>query len=102
MPRKVRPKTPVIGDMQYSLGEFLKSELSQRNMRYGEFAKKFARFGRMETEASIRNKLARGKFSAVFLLLSLQILRRDRIDLRSIMEAGKRAAGTGRENASKT
>jgi hypothetical protein len=74
MPRKIIPNGPGGGDIQSALCQFLRRELETRGIRRRDFAKKFWRFGRRETDASIRNKLARGTFSAVFFLQSLELL----------------------------
>lgn len=52
----------------------LKSELKRRNLTYVQLAEKLAEIGVRETEPNIRNKLARGKFSAVFLLQCLEAI----------------------------
>jgi microsomal dipeptidase-like Zn-dependent dipeptidase len=50
----------------------LKSELKRRNVTYGQLVEKLAAVGVSETEPTIRNKLARGKFTAVFMIQSLE------------------------------
>jgi Domain of unknown function (DUF6471) len=50
----------------------LKSELKKRNVTYAQLVGKLADIGVHETEPNIRNKLARGKFTAVFLLQCLE------------------------------
>ena len=46
----------------------LKAEMKRRGVTYGQLVDKLAAIGVKETEPNIRNKLARGKFTAVFLL----------------------------------
>lgn len=46
----------------------LKAELKRRNVTYAGLVDKLAAIGVAETEPNIRNKLARGKFTAVFLV----------------------------------
>ena len=46
----------------------LKAELKRRGVSYKELADKLAALGVQETEPNIRNKLARGKFTAVFMV----------------------------------
>ncbi|MBB4096973.1 DUF6471 domain-containing protein [Sphingomonas kyeonggiensis] len=46
----------------------LKSELVRRNVTYADLAEKLAAIGVKENEPNIRNKISRGKFTAVFLL----------------------------------
>lgn len=50
----------------------LKAELKRRNVTYAELAERLAALGVKESEPNIRNKLARGKFTAVFLLQCLE------------------------------
>ncbi|MGW8134563.1 DUF6471 domain-containing protein [Sphingomonas zeae] len=44
----------------------LKAELKRRNISYADLASRLAVIGVSESEPSIRNKIARGKFTAVF------------------------------------
>jgi len=46
----------------------LKAELKRRGVGYKELADRLAAIGVTENEPNIRNKLARGKFTAVFLV----------------------------------
>ncbi|TXM70945.1 hypothetical protein FV218_15805 [Methylobacterium sp. WL69] len=46
----------------------LKSELKRKGVTYAQLVERLADVGVKETEPNIRNKLARGKFTAVFLL----------------------------------
>lgn len=52
----------------------LKAELKRRNVTYAQLVDKLAEIGVSETEPNIRNKLARGKFTAVFLLQCLEAI----------------------------
>jgi hypothetical protein len=52
----------------------LKAELKRRNMTYAQLVEKLAGVGVVETEPNIRNKLARGKFTAVFLIQCLEAI----------------------------
>lgn len=49
----------------------LKAELKRRNVTYAELVGKLADIGVMDTEPNIRNKISRGKFTAVFLVQCL-------------------------------
>lgn len=49
----------------------LKAELKRKNVSYGELVEKLAAIGVTDSEPNIRNKLSRGKFTAVFLLQCL-------------------------------
>ena len=50
----------------------LKAELKRRNVSYGQFVEKLAAVGVKGTEPNIRNKLGRGKFTAVFFVQCLK------------------------------
>lgn len=52
----------------------LKSELKKRNVTYAQLVDKLAAIGVKESEPNIRNKLARGKFTAVFLIQCLSAI----------------------------
>jgi hypothetical protein len=46
----------------------LKAELKRKGVTYAQLVDKLAAVGVKETEPNIRNKLARGKFTAVFMI----------------------------------
>lgn len=52
----------------------LKAELKRKGVTYGQLVDKLAVVGVKETEPNIRNKLARGKFTAVFFLQCLEAI----------------------------
>jgi hypothetical protein len=52
----------------------LKSELKRRNVSYAQLVEKLAAVGVVDSEPNIRNKLARGKFTAVFLVQCLDAI----------------------------
>ena len=52
----------------------LKAELKRKGVTYAQLVDKLAAVGVKETEPNIRNKLARGKFTAVFLLQCLDAI----------------------------
>ena len=49
----------------------LKAELKRRNVTYAQLVERLAAVGVVDSEPNIRNKLARGKFTAVFLIQCL-------------------------------
>lgn len=49
----------------------LKAELKRRNVSYQQLVEKLAAVGVVDSEPNIRNKLSRGKFTAVFLIQCL-------------------------------
>ena len=53
----------------------LKGELKRRNVSYAQLVEKLAAIGVVDSEPNIRNKLSRGKFTAVFLLQCLEAIK---------------------------
>ncbi len=49
----------------------LKAELKRRNLNYADLAKALAKIGIEENERNLSNKIARGSFTAVFLIQCL-------------------------------
>jgi len=58
-------------DWENQVKGLLKAELKKRGVTYAQLVDKLADIGVSETEPNIRNKLARGKFTAVFLVQCL-------------------------------
>ena len=54
--------------------QLLKAELKRRNVTYAQLVEKLAEIGVVDSEPNIRNKLARGKFTAVFFLQCLEAI----------------------------
>ena len=52
----------------------LKSELKRRNVSYAQLVEKLAAIGVADSEPNIRNKMSRGKFTAVFLVQCLSAI----------------------------
>lgn len=52
----------------------LKGELKKRGVTYAQLVGKLADIGVVDSEPNIRNKLARGKFTAVFLVQCLEAI----------------------------
>lgn len=52
----------------------LKSELKRRNVSYKDLTDKLAAIGVVDSEPNIRNKMSRGKFTAVFLIQCLEAI----------------------------
>lgn len=59
----------------------LKAELKRRNVTYAQLVEKLAEIGVNDSEPNIRNKLARGKFTAVFMVQCLEAIGSDTIRL---------------------
>lgn len=58
-------------DWEAKVQGLLKAELKRRGVTYAQLVEKLSEIGVSETEPNIRNKLARGKFTAVFLVQCL-------------------------------
>ncbi|WP_380784944.1 DUF6471 domain-containing protein [Sphingomonas sp. R86521] len=52
----------------------LKAELKRKGVTYAQLVGKLADIGVMDSEPNIRNKLARGKFTAVFMIQCLEAI----------------------------
>ena len=59
----------------------LKSELTRKGVTYSQLVGKLADLGVHDTEPNIRNKISRGKFTAVFLIQCLQAIGVERVAL---------------------
>jgi hypothetical protein len=59
----------------------LKGELKRRNVTYAQLVDKLAAIGVVDSEPNIRNKLARGKFTAVFFVQCLEAVGADSVRL---------------------
>jgi len=59
----------------------LKAELKRRGITYADLVGKLADIGVMDSEPNIRNKISRGKFTAVFLLQCLQAIGTHRLQI---------------------
>ena len=52
----------------------LKAELKRRNVTYAELVGRLAEIGVHDSEPNIRNKISRGKFTAVFFIHCLEAI----------------------------
>ena len=60
----------------------LKAELTRRGVTYAQLVGKLGDLGVHDTEPNIRNKISRGKFTAVFLLQCLEAIGASSLHLR--------------------
>ena len=65
---------PAQGEWESRVANMLKAELKRNGVTYRQLVEKLAAIGVDEKEVNIANKLARGKFSAVFLIQCLQAI----------------------------
>ncbi len=61
-------------DWEAKVANLLKAELKRRGVTYARLVDRLAEIGVDEKEVNIRNKLARGKFSAVFFVQCLEAI----------------------------
>jgi Domain of unknown function (DUF6471) len=67
------------------VSRFLKAEMKRVGVTYAEHAERLGKHGvKGETEASIKNKLARGTFPATFFVASLAALEKDGMRLEEL------------------
>lgn len=59
--------------------QLLKAELARKGVTYAQLVGKLADIGVHETEPNVRNKISRGKFTAVFLIQCFQAIGADTI-----------------------
>lgn len=59
-------------DWEAKVANLLKAELKRKGITYAQLVEKLAEIGVDEKEVNIRNKLARGKFSASFMVQCLE------------------------------
>ena len=71
-------RSPDVPDLdtiyQERVKRLLKSELKKRGVGYKQLAEKLGEIGVHETDRNIANKLARGSFTAVFLVQCLEAI----------------------------
>ncbi|MCJ2088799.1 DUF6471 domain-containing protein [Methylobacterium sp. E-005] len=60
----------------------LKAELKRKGVTYAQLVDKLAAVGVKETEPNIRNKMARGKFTAVFFVQCLAAIGVDQLSIK--------------------
>lgn len=70
-------------DWQERVKGLLKAELKRRGVSYKQLAEKLKELGVDENDRNIANKLARGGFSAVFMVQCLEAIGCNTVQLRS-------------------
>jgi hypothetical protein len=71
------------GDWTQRVKGILKAEIARRHLTYANLVEKLAEIGVKETEVNIRNKIARGGFSAVFFVQCLTAIGAHTLHLQS-------------------
>jgi hypothetical protein len=67
-------KKPPEVDWTQKVKGILKAELKRRDMTYADLVAALDKIGVQDTEVNIRNKVARGMFTAVFLIQCLEAI----------------------------
>jgi hypothetical protein len=62
----------------------VKVELKRAGLTYEDLAERLSAMGLLETTVSVKNKLSRGTFSAVFLLAVMKAMGRQTLDLENL------------------
>lgn len=65
---------PQQSEWEARVSGLLKAELKRKGVTYRQLVERLATMGVDEKEANVANKLARGKFSAVFLIQCLEAI----------------------------
>jgi hypothetical protein len=65
---------PVDPQAEDRVKRLLKAELARKGITYAPLVGKLADIGVMDSEPNIRNKISRGKFTAVFLMQCLEAI----------------------------
>ena len=63
---------PTNSEWETKVKGLLKGELKRRGVTYQQLVEKLAAVGVVDSEPNVRNKLSRGKFTAVFLIQCLE------------------------------
>lgn len=61
-------------DWEAKAANLLKSELKRKGLTYAQLVEKLGEIGVDDKEVNVRNKLARGKFTAAFLIQCLEAI----------------------------
>lgn len=62
------------GEWTGDVKRLLRAEMTRRGVTYDQLAEKLAAIGVNDSSVNIRNKVARGKFTAVFLVQCLEAM----------------------------
>ena len=74
-------KHPKLIALEGKVRLFIKAEMKRANLTYDELAERLKKHGFNENAPSIANKLARGTFSATFLLAALKAIGKENVTL---------------------
>lgn len=79
----------------------LRAQMMLEGVSYAALAERLAAFGITDNELNLRNKVGRGRFTAVFFMQCMKALGADRIKMpASVDEAAKKGAAQGLAKAS--
>jgi hypothetical protein len=69
-----RKKSPANVEYETRAKNLLKGELKRKGLTYADLAERLASIGVVENERNLNNKIARGGFSAAFMLQCLEVI----------------------------
>lgn len=72
---------PELTDYEAKAKRLLRAEMARHGMTYAQLVSKLAEIGVAEDERNLRNKVARGKFTAAFMLQCLTAVGASKIEL---------------------
>jgi hypothetical protein len=73
---------PTASEWEDRAKRLLRAEMARKGVTYQQLTDRLAEIGITEDEHNLRNKVARGKFTAAFLLQCLEALGVDQVNLR--------------------
>ncbi|MEJ0025499.1 MAG: DUF6471 domain-containing protein [Rhizomicrobium sp.] len=84
MPKQIEIDKEVASEAHDWARRIIRVEMAKRDLSYGELAELLDKAGVHENERNLRNKVARGEFSAAFLLMCLKVMGCASLDLRDL------------------
>lgn len=81
MPRKLMAGAPQEAVAQIWARALIQIEMNKRGLTYAQLTEKLNALGIIDNERNVRNKVARGTFSAAFFLTALQAMGCTTLDL---------------------
>ncbi len=72
---------PELTEWETQAKGLLRAEMARRSVTYAQLVERLAAIGVQEDERNLRNKVARGKFTAAFFLQCLSALGTQRLEL---------------------
>jgi hypothetical protein len=74
MPRQINIDAQINTEAHEWVRRIIRVEMAKRDLGFGDLARLLDEAGVHENERNLRNKVARGEFSAAFLLMCLKVM----------------------------